>query len=84
MKEKEILHTEGVKPGVYVAIKVDPVDRERVLLFCERDLSLDMKNSASPYASVKEGMHATSSIANQSPSILLSFSQDKHSCSLPR
>lgn len=59
MKEKEILHTEGVKPGVYVAIKVDPVDRERVLLFCERDLSLDMKNSASPYASVKEGMHAT-------------------------
>lgn len=59
MKEKDVLHTEGVKPGVYVAIKVDPVDRERVLLFCERDLSIDMKNSASPYASVKEGMHAT-------------------------
>lgn len=53
------LHTEGVKPGVYAALKVNPDSRQKVLDFCENQLHLDMSNSASPYASVTEGMHTT-------------------------
>jgi hypothetical protein len=53
------LHEVGVKPGIYVALKVSKESGAQVFGFCEQDLHMDMSDSDSPYAKVRSDMHTT-------------------------
>ncbi len=53
------LHEAGVKPGIYVALKVSKESGAKVFDFCEQDLHMDMSDSDSPYAKVRSDMHTT-------------------------